>query len=147
MHHRHLTAGELRPLHERGLAAELGAEGFFGLFIPELLAASTVFSSTAKLAYGHLVRRTGANGRCWPSAADVAKHTGVKLRAAQRALKELQAGDHPLIRATSRYVKGRQTSNEFVFIWSPILEGVEKDNAVKNDSPVKNDTRRVSEEK
>ena len=75
---------------------------FVGLFIPEALAASTDYSSTAKPVYGHLVRRAGANGHCWPSAADVAKFTGVGERAAQRALKELQAGNHPLIRATFR---------------------------------------------
>jgi Helix-turn-helix domain len=107
---------------------------FVGLFIPEALAASTAISSTAKLAYGHLIRRAGENGRCWPSAADVAKYIGVGQRAAQRALKELQSGDHPFIRATFRYLKGRQTTNEYAFIWNPILEGV------KNGSPVKNDT-------
>ena len=112
---------------------------FVGLFIPEALAASAAISSTAKLAYGHLVRRAGENGRCWPSAADVAKYTGVKERAAQRALKELQSGDHPLIRATFRRdEKGRQTSNEYAFIWSPIL------GSVKSGSPVKNDTLPLS---
>lgn len=110
---------------------------FVGLFIPEALAASSAYSSTAKLAYGHLVRRAGENGHCWPSAADVGKHTGVGERAAQRALKELQAGEHPLIRATFRRDKnGRQTSNEYAFIWCPILQG---------SGPVKNDTVPLSE--
>ncbi len=131
---------------------------FLGVFIPEALAASTVISSTGKLAYGHLVRRAGDNGRCWPSARDVAKYIGVRERAAQRALKELQRGDPPLIRATFRTDEhGRQTSNEFCFIWGPILEGVKNDSPVKNDTlppvkndrdgGVKNDTRKVKEEK
>ena len=129
---------------------------FGGLFIPGALAASTLISSTGKLAYGHLVRRAGDNGSCWPSAGDVAKHIGVGERAAQRALRELQRFDPPLIRAIFRKDKnGRQTSNEYVFIWGPILEGVKNDTPVKNDrvegvktdgeEGVKNDTRSLTE--
>lgn len=131
---------------------------FVGIFIPEALAASMLISSTAKLAYGHLVRRAGGDGRCFPSANDVGRHTGVGERAAKRALKELQNGDPPLIRATFRADKfGRQTSNEYAFIWGPILEGVKNDTPVRNDTHhhvendphggVKNDTRKVKERK
>ena len=139
---------------------------FVGLFIPEGLAASTLISSTAKLAYGHLVRRAGDNGRCWPSHRDIAKYIGVMERAARRALKELQDGDPPLIRAVFRTdEKGRQTSNEYIFIWGPALEWAKKDPLVKNDhlpqvendhlgvvendqdGVVKNDHRKVKEEK
>jgi hypothetical protein len=109
---------------------------FVGVFIPESLAAASTISSTAKLAYGHLVRRAGENGRCWPSVADVRKHIGLTSdRAAQRVLRELQSGDPPLIRATNRTdARGRQTSNEYYFIWGPLLEGD------KNVTPDKNVT-------
>jgi hypothetical protein len=139
---------------------------FLGLFIPEGLASSPAFSSTSKLAYGHLVRRSGAQGRCWPSYSDIARHIGVQERAAQRALKELQTGPPPLIRSSARTdANGRQTSNEFLFLWCDLFEGVKSDTPVendalppvefdtpvdvKNDAPVgvKNDTQKEKEEK
>jgi hypothetical protein len=93
-----------------------------GVFIPEKAAASTVLSMTAKVCYGHLCRRAGKNNRCWPSHRDIAKSIGVGERQAVRALKELAEAN--LIRPIPRVdPTGRQTSNEYEFIWGPILQG------------------------
>ncbi len=92
------------------------------MFVPESIAASTLLSRTAKLCYGHLVRRAGKKARCWPSYRDIAKSIGVGERQAMRALKELTEAN--LIRPTPRREKtGRQTSNEYEFLWGPILQG------------------------
>lgn len=96
--------------------------GGIGVFIPERVAASTVLSMTAKVCYGHLLRRTGKNDRCWPSHRDIADSTGVKERQVMRALKELAGAE--LIKAVPRTdTTGRQTSNAYEFIWGPILQG------------------------
>jgi Helix-turn-helix domain len=96
--------------------------GGIGAFVPEKVAASTMMSMTAKLCYGHLVRRAGQNDRCWPSIRDIAKHIGVEPRQTMRALREL--AEAKLIRTISRKnATGRQTSNEYEFIWGPILQG------------------------
>src|SRR5712692_3994112 len=96
--------------------------GGIGAFIPEKVAASTLLSMTAKLCYGHLVRRAGDKNRCWPAIRDVAKHIGVEPRQAMRALREL--AEATLIRPIPRRdATGRQTSNEYEFIWGPILQG------------------------
>ena len=97
---------------------------------------------TAKVCYGHLVRRAGKNARCWPSYRDIAKSIGTGERQAMRALRELT--EVTLIRPTARRDKtARQTSNEYEFIWGPILQG-EGD---KYDTlpPDKSDTGRVTD--
>jgi hypothetical protein len=92
-----------------------------GALVPERVAASTRLSMTAKLCYGHLVRRAGKKTQCWPSYRDIANSIGVGERQAMRALKELTAAN--LIRPTPRRDKyGRQTSNDYEFIWGPILQ-------------------------
>jgi hypothetical protein len=92
-----------------------------GALVPEKIAASTMLSMTAKLCYGHLVRRAGQNDRCWPSIRDIAKHIGVESRQTMRALREL--AEAKLIKPISRKnATGRQTSNEYEFIWGPILQ-------------------------
>jgi hypothetical protein len=60
-----------------------------GALVPERVAASTMLSMTAKVCYGHLVRRAGQNATCWPSYRDIAKSIGIGERQAVRALKEL----------------------------------------------------------
>ena len=120
------------PFNPRGVC--------FNIEIPIGLASSTRYSSTAKIAYGHLVRRA-PNGYCWMSAGDVAKAIGVKKRAAQRALEELRAGDIndvdnlPLIVPETRInSSGRQTSNGYRFIFARFLiRAVENDDLGKND--------------
>lgn len=93
-----------------------------GAFVPERVAASTMLSMTAKLCYGHLARRAGQHARCWPSVRDIARHIGVEPRQATRALREL--AEATLIRPISRKdATGRQTSNEYEFIWGPVLQG------------------------
>ena len=93
-----------------------------GALVPESIAASKGLSMTAKLCYGHLVRRAGKNARCWPSYRDIAKSIGVGDRQAMRALKELTEVN--LIRLIARRDKTeRQTSNEYEFIWGSILQG------------------------
>src|SRR5665811_2313820 len=71
-----------------------------GVFVPESVAASTRLSRTAKLCYGHLVRRAGKKTQCWPSYRDIANSIGVGERQAMRALKELTTAN--LIRPTPR---------------------------------------------
>jgi len=93
-----------------------------GALVPEGVAASKVLSMTAKVCYGHLVRRAGKNATCWPSYRDISKSIGVGERQAIRAMKELI--EVSLIRPTARRDKtARQTSNEYEFIWGPILQG------------------------
>src|SRR5689334_12001204 len=93
-----------------------------GLFIPEKIAGATTLSTTAKTCYGHLVRRAGSKARCWPSYRDVAKSVGIGERQAMRALKELVKAE--LVRPIPRRdASGRQTSNEYEFVWGPILQG------------------------
>jgi hypothetical protein len=58
-----------------------------GALVPERVAASNILSMTAKVCYGHLVRRAGKNARCWPSYRDIAKSIGVGERQAMRALR------------------------------------------------------------
>jgi GntR family transcriptional regulator len=77
---------------------------------------------TAKICYGHLVRRAGKNEKCWPSIREIARSTGLKDRQAMRAVKEL--ANAQLIRPQGRRAdSGRQTSNAYEFIWGPILQG------------------------
>ena len=93
-----------------------------GLFIPETIAASRELSMTAKVVYGHFVRRAGRNGRCWPSFRDIAKSIGLGTRQTMRAVKELV--DTALIRSMPRSdTTRRQTSNGYEFIWGAILQG------------------------
>jgi hypothetical protein len=93
-----------------------------GALVPERIAASTRLSMTAKVCYGHLVRRAGKNARCWPSYRDIARSIGIGERHAMRALKELNEVN--LIKPIARRDKTtRQTSNEYEFIWGPILQG------------------------
>jgi hypothetical protein len=93
-----------------------------GALVPERVSASTMLSMTAKVCYGHLVRRAGKNATCWPSYRDISKSIGVGERQAIRAMKELVEVN--LIRPTARRDKtARQTSNEYEFIWGPTLQG------------------------
>src|SRR6266853_950111 len=93
-----------------------------GALVPERVAASKRLSMTAKVCYGHLVRRAGKNARCWPSYRDIAKSIGIGERHAMRALKELIEVN--LIKPIARRDKTmRQTSNEYEFVWGPILQG------------------------
>ena len=106
------------PFNPREISGSFG----FGIFIPEKIAASTALSPTTKNCYGHLLRRAGKNNRCWPSHRDIAKHIGVGRRQVMRSLKELVGAE--LIRPITRTdASGRQTSNEYEFIWGPILQG------------------------
>jgi hypothetical protein len=106
------------PFNPRELFGSLG----IGAFIPERVAASPVLTMTAKVCYGHLIRRAGKNDRCWPSYRDIAQSTGIGERQAMRALKEL--ADAQLVRPVHRADQtGRQTSNAYEFIWGPILAG------------------------
>lgn len=112
-----------------------------GALVPERVAASTELSMTAKLCYGHLVRRAGERDQCWPSIRDIAQHIGVSERHAMRALEELK--DAELIRSAPRNdPSGRQTSNVYEFTWGPILqrEGDKSDTLL----PVKTDRGRAS---
>lgn len=94
---------------------------FVCIFIPEALAAAPTISSTAKLVWGHLARRAGENGLCFPAKKDIAKHVGIKERQVVRVLKELVL--RQLIRAVARTdPSGRRTSNEYEFLWHPLLE-------------------------
>ena len=92
------------------------------LFVPEALAASReLVTPVAKLVYGHLVRRAGKSGLCYPSSADISKHVGCSKRHCVRALKELEKVN--LIQVQARSDKrGRTTSNCFEFLWHPIFE-------------------------
>lgn len=93
-----------------------------GAFIPERIARSRALSMTAKVCYGHLLRRAGKNDSCWPSYRDIAENTGLQERQTMRGIKELINAQ--LIRRGVRTVEtGRQTSNKYVFIWGPILQG------------------------
>jgi len=115
--------------------------GGIGALVPEKIAASTKISMTAKLCYGHLVRRAGQKDRCWPSIRDIAGHIGVEARQAMRALRELsEAG---LIRPTSRKeATGRQTSNEYEFIWGLVLQ--EEGDTYDTLPPAKSDQGRMT---
>src|SRR5690242_13495919 len=62
---------------------------FVGIFLPEALVATDTISSTAKLVWGHLARRAGENGHCFPAKKDIANHVGIKQRQVGRVLKEL----------------------------------------------------------
>ncbi len=94
----------------------------YGAFVPETIAASKELSPTAKLCYGHLLRRAGKNDRCWPSYRDIADAIGMGERQAMRSVGELVNAQliHPLKRAVE---SGRQTSNGYEFLWGPILAG------------------------
>jgi Helix-turn-helix domain len=93
-----------------------------GALVPEQVAASKVLSMTAKVCYGHLIRRAGKNARCWPSYRDIAKSIGIGERQAIRALRELTQVN--LIRPIARRDKTkRQTSNEYEFIWDRSCKG------------------------
>lgn len=118
---------------------------FVGIFIPEALVATTDISSTAKLAWGHLARRAGKNGRCFPSKRDIGKHVGIKERQINRMLNELVEGR--FIRKVSRTgASGRSTSNEYEFLWHPLLEPSLRKEGVADDivASVVDDTETVT---
>jgi hypothetical protein len=110
--------GPGQPFNPRKVFRSFG----LGVLIPERVAASRLLSMTAKVCYGHLVRRAGKNDLCWPSYWDITESIGVKERHAMRAIKELTEAQ--LIRRRHRTAEGgRQTSNNYEFIWGPILQG------------------------
>ena len=95
---------------------------FVGIYLPEAIAAWKEISPTSKLAYGHLFRRAGNSGKCFPSHRDISDHVGVSERQVARSLKELvRVG---LIRVVACHDKsGRQTTNEYEFLWHHVLDG------------------------
>ncbi|MBZ5677108.1 MAG: helix-turn-helix domain-containing protein [Acidobacteriia bacterium] len=117
---------------------------FIGIWIPEQLAATKLISPSAKLVYGHLARRAGENGHCFPSRKDIGEHTGIQERQVVRVLKELV--DAQFIRIVPRSDdSGRRTSNEYEFLWHEILIGPEGEGVIHDTlGGVTNDTGRVS---
>lgn len=94
---------------------------FVSICIPSKLAASKAFSPTAKLAYGHLARRAGENGQCFPSRRDIADGIGVTEGQVKRVLRELVDGK--LLRVAARIApNGRQSTNAYEFIWHELLD-------------------------
>src|ERR1700677_4124 len=88
---------------------------FIGVFIPVSLASSQTLSPTAKLAWGHLARRAGKDGRCFPSHRDIAVHLGVSKTHVKRIVAELESV--ALIRRIARHEEsGRQQSNVYEFL-------------------------------
>ncbi|MEQ1949105.1 MAG: helix-turn-helix domain-containing protein [Bryobacteraceae bacterium] len=109
---------------------------FVGIFLPEALVATDTISSTGKLVWGHLARRAGENGHCFPSKRDISKHVGIQERQVGRVLKELVGVR--MIRAVPRTDRsGRSTSNEYEFLWHALLEPSLRGEGVTNDTLVR----------
>lgn len=58
--------------------------------VPNAVARSTTLSVNARVVYLALASRADDAGRCWPSRRTIAKDSGVSVRAAQDALRELR---------------------------------------------------------
>ncbi len=110
-------------------------KAFIGLFIPEALAGSRIVTPAAKIVYGHLTRRAGDAGMCFPSTSDIALHVGCSERHCVRLIRELEAAK--LVRKTTRrHPSGRTTSHSFEFLWHAIFDGQEEQNYPQREDDV-----------
>lgn len=102
-----------KPFNPYGTAA--------GIFIPYAVVQCKELSSTAKMLYGHYLRRAGKDGRCWPSKGDCAASLAIDERSVKRTSAELEA--FGLIQRMPQYRKdGSQSSNAIEFLRHPILD-------------------------
>lgn len=88
--------------------------------IPDCVCRNIGISATAKLVYGFLIRCAGKGKSAFPSIGAIAVAVGVKHRAAQNAVKELETLG--MIRRSPRYNEFGQRSNRFYFLWCEWME-------------------------
>lgn len=122
---------------ERTTSAELkSAEKTFnpykvyrGIFIPEGVLQSSQLSPSAKLVFGHLLRRAGKRGYCWPSVEEIGEAVGLKESRTKECIDELaKAG---LISRHRRYENGVRASNTYKFLRHEMLFGPDLEEASK----------------
>jgi hypothetical protein len=85
---------------------------FFGVMIPDPIAAASGLSMGAKVCYGLLARFAGKNGDCFPTMQTIGRRIGVSDRQARSYIGELVCGGY--IRRTRR---GNHTPNRYAFLW------------------------------
>jgi hypothetical protein len=95
---------------------------FNGLFIPEAVARYRGLSAGAKIIYGRLYRYAGENGDAHPSIETLGAEVGLGETQARQYLRELTRG--AFVECEHQHDEtGRQTSNQYYFLWHEAFDG------------------------
>lgn len=93
---------------------------FYCISIPDCIARHKKLSSTAKLAYGRLMKYAGKDGMCYPATKSVGDEIGRSGRQVASAVLELET--EGLLKRIPRLGQ----SNAYQFIWHALYEGQTK---------------------
>jgi Helix-turn-helix domain len=95
---------------------------FYGTFIPEGVSRYRAISMGAKMVYGRLCRYAGEGGNAHPSIEALAFEVGLGETQAREYLRELERARF-ITSETRTDDEGRQTSNQYFFLWHEAFEG------------------------
>lgn len=93
---------------------------FHGVFVPDALVRYRGLNPTSKFLWARLARYAGRDGRAYPSVPTLAMELGLSDRQVQRGLALLER-ERFIRRDLQKTKKGDFTSNNYVFLWHPIL--------------------------